>query len=125
MVSPTPPRFCIWCTEKGKIRNDRELTDGFKLARQEARSAFGDDRLLIEKYIHQPRHIEIQVIGDRYGNVVYLPERECSIQRRNQKVIEESPSVHLDSETRRNMGLQAVALAKHVGYSSAGKKKKI
>ncbi|CAO0797383.1 unnamed protein product [Mucor circinelloides] len=76
--------------------------------------------MLIEKYIDNPRHIEVQVLGDNFGNVVYLPERECSIQRRNQKVIEESPSVHVDQETRRKMGEQAVALAKHVGYNSAG-----
>ncbi|RCI02855.1 hypothetical protein CU098_001747, partial [Rhizopus stolonifer] len=100
--------------------NDVELKDGFKLAKQESKSSFGDDRMLIEKYIDNPRHIEIQVLGDNYGHVVYLPERECSIQRRNQKVIEESPSVHVDEITRRNMGEQAVALAKHVGYNSAG-----
>ncbi|KAI8377431.1 VTC domain-containing protein [Radiomyces spectabilis] len=100
--------------------NDSELADGFKLAKQESRSAFGDDRLLIEKYIDNPRHIEVQVLGDKFGNVIYLPERECSIQRRNQKVIEESPSVYVDEETRRRMGEQAVALAKHVGYNSAG-----
>ncbi|KAK4514719.1 ubiquitin-conjugating enzyme E2 N [Mucor velutinosus] len=100
--------------------NDKELSDGFKLAKQESKSSFGDDRMLIEKYIDNPRHIEVQVLGDNFGNVVYLPERECSIQRRNQKVIEESPSVHVDAETRRKMGEQAVALAKHVGYNSAG-----
>lgn len=76
--------------------------------------------MLIEKYINHPRHIEVQILGDNFGNVVYLPERECSIQRRNQKVIEESPSIHVDEETRRKMGEQAVALAKHVGYNSAG-----
>ena len=102
------------------FRNDKELKDGFKLAKQESKSSFGDDRMLIEKYIDNPRHIEVQVLGDNFGNVVYLPERECSIQRRNQKVIEESPSVHVDDETRRKMGEQAVALAKHVGYNSAG-----
>ncbi|CEG70719.1 Putative Propionyl-CoA carboxylase alpha chain [Rhizopus microsporus] len=100
--------------------NPDELRDGFKLAKQESKSSFDDDRMLIEKYIDHPRHIEVQVLGDNYGNVVYLPERECSIQRRNQKVIEESPSIHLDPETRRRMGEQAVALAKHVGYNSAG-----
>lgn len=94
--------------------------EGFKLAKQESKSAFGDDRMLLEKYIDQPRHIEIQILGDNHGNVVYLPPRECSIQRRNQKVIEESPSVHIDSETWHKMGAQAVALARHVGYSSAG-----
>lgn len=96
------------------------MIEGFKLAKQESKSSFDDDRMLIEKYIDNPRHIEIQVLGDNFGNVVYLPERECSIQRRNQKVIEESPSVHVDPETRRKMGEQAVALAKHVGYNSAG-----
>lgn len=100
--------------------NDGELKDGFKLAKQESKSSFGDDRMLIEKYIDHPRHIEVQVLGDNFGNVIYLPERECSIQRRNQKVIEESPSVHVDAETRRKMGEQAVALAQHVGYNSAG-----
>ncbi|KAG1356959.1 hypothetical protein G6F62_001947 [Rhizopus arrhizus] len=100
--------------------NDTELKDGFKLAKQESKSAFDDDRMLIEKYIDQPRHIEVQVLGDNFGNLVYLPERECTIQRRNQKVIEESPSVHLDPETRRRMGEQTIALAKHVGYNSAG-----
>ncbi|KAG2188640.1 hypothetical protein INT44_001395 [Umbelopsis vinacea] len=100
--------------------NDTELVEGYKLAKQESLSSFGDDRLLIEKYIDNPRHIEIQVLGDKHGNVIYLPERECSIQRRNQKVVEEAPSVHIDPETRRKMGEQAVALSKHVGYSSAG-----
>ncbi|KAI8344605.1 carbamoyl-phosphate synthase L chain, ATP binding domain-containing protein [Chlamydoabsidia padenii] len=99
---------------------DQELKEGWVLARQESKFAFGDDRLLIEKYIDQPRHIEIQVLGDHHGHVIYLPERECSIQRRNQKVIEESPSTHLDQATRQAMGEQAVLLAKHVGYSSAG-----
>ncbi|KAI7878889.1 hypothetical protein K492DRAFT_212320 [Lichtheimia hyalospora FSU 10163] len=100
--------------------NDQELVEGFKLAKQESKSAFGDDRMLLEKYIDQPRHIEIQILGDTHGNLVYLPPRECSIQRRNQKVIEESPSVHIDSDTWHKMGAQAVALARHVGYSSAG-----
>ncbi|KAG2220855.1 hypothetical protein INT45_010917 [Circinella minor] len=100
--------------------NDDELKEGFKLAKQESKSSFDDDRLLIEKYIDQPRHIEIQILGDKHGNVVYLPERECSIQRRNQKVIEESPSVHVDPETRKKMGEEAVALARHVKYNSAG-----
>ncbi|KAI9278320.1 carbamoyl-phosphate synthase L chain, ATP binding domain-containing protein [Phascolomyces articulosus] len=100
--------------------NDDELKEGFKLAKQESKSSFGDDRMLIEKYIDQPRHIEIQILGDKHGNVIYLPERECSIQRRNQKVIEESPSVHVDPETRRKMGEEAAALAHHVKYNSAG-----
>ncbi|CAI2166130.1 316_t:CDS:10 [Funneliformis geosporum] len=100
--------------------NDQEVIEGFKLASQESLSSFGDDRLLVEKYIDNPRHIEIQLIADKFGNVLYLPERECSIQRRNQKVIEEAPSTHLDSITRKAMGEQAAALAKHVGYVSAG-----
>ena len=101
-------------------RNDQEVIDGFKLASRESLSSFGDDRLLVEKYIDNPRHIEIQLIADKFGNTLYLPERECSIQRRNQKVIEEAPSVHLDPATRKAMGEQAVSLAKHVGYVSAG-----
>jgi propionyl-CoA carboxylase alpha chain len=83
-------------------------------------SSFGDDRVFVEKFIVDPRHIEIQVLGDKHGNVIYLGERECSIQRRNQKVIEEAPSPLLDEATRRKMGEQAVALAKAVGYDSAG-----
>ena len=86
----------------------------------EAKSSFGDDRVFIEKFIVDPRHIEIQVLGDKHGNVIYLGERECSIQRRNQKVIEEAPSPLLDEATRKKMGEQAVALAKAVGYDSAG-----
>jgi len=89
-------------------------------ARSEAQSSFGDDRVFIEKFITDPRHVEIQVLGDKHGNVIYLGERECSIQRRNQKVIEESPSPLLDEGTRSKMGEQAVALAKAVGYDSAG-----
>ncbi|MEK0085542.1 acetyl-CoA carboxylase biotin carboxylase subunit [Benzoatithermus flavus] len=100
--------------------DEQELVDGLERARSEARSSFGDDRVFIEKYVVEPRHIEIQVLGDRYGNVVYLGERECSIQRRHQKVIEEAPSPFLDEATRRAMGEQAVALAKAVGYHSAG-----
>ncbi|RHZ79324.1 hypothetical protein Glove_149g52 [Diversispora epigaea] len=100
--------------------NDQEVIDGFKIASQESLSSFGDDRLLIEKYIENPRHIEIQLIADKFGNTLYLPERECSIQRRNQKVIEEAPSVHLDPPTRKAMGEQAAALARRVGYVSAG-----
>ena len=88
--------------------------------RSEAKSSFGDDRVFIEKFITDPRHIEIQVLGDKHGNVIYLGERECSIQRRNQKVIEEAPSPLLDAATRKTMGEQAVALAKAVGYDSAG-----
>ncbi|UMY15762.1 acetyl/propionyl/methylcrotonyl-CoA carboxylase subunit alpha [Methylobacterium organophilum] len=97
-----------------------EVKEGFERAKSEASSSFGDDRVFIEKFITDPRHIEIQVIGDKHGNVIYLGERECSIQRRNQKVIEEAPSPLLDAETRRKMGEQAVALAKAVNYDSAG-----
>src|SRR5690242_11414478 len=98
----------------------KEVAEGFARARSEAQSSFGDDRVFVEKFIVNPRHVEIQVMGDRHGNVVYLGERECSIQRRNQKVIEEAPSPLLDQATRRKMGEQAVALAKAVGYDSAG-----
>jgi propionyl-CoA carboxylase alpha chain len=97
-----------------------EVAEGFARARSEAASSFGDDRVFIEKFIVNPRHIEIQVLGDAYGNVIHLNERECSIQRRNQKVIEEAPSPLLDEETRAAMGAQAVALAKAVDYNSAG-----
>jgi propionyl-CoA carboxylase alpha chain len=97
-----------------------EVAEGFARAKSEASSSFGDDRVFVEKFITDPRHIEIQLIGDKHGNVVYLGERECSIQRRNQKVIEEAPSPLLDVATRRKMGEQAVALAKAVGYDSAG-----
>jgi propionyl-CoA carboxylase alpha chain len=98
----------------------KEVAEGFARARSEAKSSFGDDRVFIEKFIVDPRHIEIQVLGDKHGNVIHLGERECSIQRRNQKVIEESPSPLIDAETRRRMSAQAVALAKAVGYDSAG-----
>ncbi len=101
-------------------RNEQECRDGFERAAGEAQSSFGDDRILIEKYIEQPRHIEIQVMADQHGNVVYLGERECSLQRRHQKVIEEAPSPFLTPETRRQMGEQAVMLAKAVDYTSAG-----
>ena len=97
-----------------------EVAEGFARARSEAKSSFGDDRVFIEKFIVDPRHIEIQVLGDKHGNVIYLGERECSIQRRNQKVIEELPSPLIDPATRERMGLQSVALAKAVGYDSAG-----
>ena len=100
--------------------NDRDAHDGYTSCRNEARASFGDDRVFIEKFIEQPRHIEIQVLGDAHGQVVYLWERECSIQRRHQKVIEEAPSPFLDEATRRAMGEQAVALAKAVNYQSAG-----
>jgi propionyl-CoA carboxylase alpha chain len=97
-----------------------EVAEGFARAKSEAASSFGDDRVFVEKFITDPRHVEIQVLGDKHGNVVYLGERECSIQRRNQKVIEEAPSPLLDAATRKEMGEQAVALAKAVGYDSAG-----
>jgi propionyl-CoA carboxylase alpha chain len=101
-------------------RTDADLKEGFRSAQSEARSSFGDERVFIEKYIEEPRHIEIQVLGDGHGTVVHLGERECSIQRRHQKVIEEAPSPFLDAKTRASMGTQAVALAKAVGYRSAG-----
>ena len=100
--------------------NDAEAREGFQSSKNEAASSFGDDRIFIEKFVTQPRHIEIQVLCDTHGNGVYLGERECSIQRRNQKVIEEAPSPFLDAETRKRMGEQAVALAHAVGYASAG-----
>ncbi|TWG53732.1 acetyl-CoA carboxylase biotin carboxylase subunit [Aminobacter sp. J44] len=100
--------------------NDEEAREGFQSSKNEAKSSFGDDRIFIEKFVTQPRHIEIQVLGDKHGNVIYLGERECSIQRRNQKVVEEAPSPFLDAATRKAMGEQAVALAKAVGYHSAG-----
>ncbi len=100
--------------------NAQETREGFAAARSEALSAFGDGRILIEKYIENPRHVEIQVMGDRHGNVIFLGERECSIQRRNQKIVEEAPSPLLDEETRARMGAQACALARAVGYDSAG-----
>uniref|UniRef100_A0A7N6BDW9 Propionyl-CoA carboxylase alpha chain, mitochondrial n=1 Tax=Anabas testudineus TaxID=64144 RepID=A0A7N6BDW9_ANATE len=100
--------------------NDEETREGFRFSSQEAASSFGDDRLLIEKYIDNPRHIEIQVLADKHGNALWLNERECSIQRRNQKVVEEAPSTFLDPVTRQAMGEQAVQLARAVQYSSAG-----
>jgi propionyl-CoA carboxylase alpha chain len=100
--------------------NAKEAEEGYVSARSEAKSSFGDDRVFVEKFIENPRHIEIQVLGDKHGNVIYLGERECSIQRRNQKVVEEAPSPLLDPKTRKAMGEQAVALAKAVGYDSAG-----
>ncbi len=100
--------------------NADEAREGFQSSKNEAASSFGDDRIFIEKFVTQPRHIEIQVLADKHGNCVYLHERECSIQRRNQKVIEEAPSPFLDEATRKAMGEQACALAKAVGYTSAG-----
>ena len=100
--------------------NDDEAREGFQSSKNEAASSFGDDRIFIEKFVTQPRHIEIQVLADAHGNCVYLNERECSIQRRNQKVVEEAPSPFLDEATRKAMGEQSVALAQAVGYTSAG-----
>ncbi|MFZ5962752.1 acetyl-CoA carboxylase biotin carboxylase subunit [Thalassococcus sp. BH17M4-6] len=100
--------------------NDAEAREGFQSSKNEAANSFGDDRIFIEKFVTQPRHIEIQVLADTHGNAVYLHERECSIQRRNQKVVEEAPSPFLDPETRKAMGEQAVSLAQAVGYASAG-----
>jgi propionyl-CoA carboxylase alpha chain len=100
--------------------SEAEVRDGFDRARSEAKSSFGDDRVFIEKFVVDPRHIEIQVLGDAHGNCIYLGERECSIQRRNQKVVEEAPSPFLDEATRKAMGEQAVALAQAVDYQSAG-----
>ena len=102
------------------VRDDDECRDGFTRAQNEAKSSFGDDRVFAEKFIEEPRHIEIQVLADSHGNVIYLGERECSIQRRHQKVIEEAPSPFLDAKTRKAMGEQAVALARAVDYRSAG-----
>ena len=100
--------------------DDAEAREGFQSSKNEAAASFGDDRIFIEKFVTQPRHIEIQVLGDKHGNIVYVHERECSIQRRNQKVIEEAPSPFLDEATRKAMGEQACALARAVGYTSAG-----
>jgi len=100
--------------------NDTETREGFQSSKNEAANSFGDDRIFIEKFVTQPRHIEIQVLADSHGNCIYLGERECSIQRRNQKVVEEAPSPFLDPVTRKAMGEQACALAKAVGYTSAG-----
>jgi propionyl-CoA carboxylase alpha chain len=102
------------------VHKESELAQAIQSSQHEAKASFGDDRLFIEKFVTQPRHIEIQVLGDKHGNVVYFGERECSIQRRHQKVIEEAPSPFLDEKTRRAMGEQAVSLAKAVGYDSAG-----
>ena len=102
------------------VHKESELVQAIQSSQNEAKASFGDDRLFIEKFVTEPRHIEIQVMGDKHGNVIYLNERECSIQRRNQKVIEEAPSPFLDEKTRQAMGEQAVMLAKAVGYDSAG-----
>lgn len=100
--------------------DDKECVQNFKTAKEESLSSFGDDRILMEKYIEEPRHIEINILGDKFGNIIYLPERECSIQRRNQKVLEEAPSPFIDPETRKKMGEQAVALARAVQYETSG-----
>lgn len=100
--------------------NDKEAIEGFKLSREEALSSFNDGRIFIEKYIQEPRHIEFQILGDEHGNYVYLPERECSVQRRNQKVIEEAPCPIMDPATRDKMGQQALSLARACGYYSTG-----
>jgi propionyl-CoA carboxylase alpha chain len=102
------------------VRSDAECRDGFQRATNEAVASFGDGRVFAEKFIEDPRHVEIQVLADQHGNIIYLGERECSIQRRHQKVLEEAPSPLLDEKTRRAMGEQAVALAKAVDYCSAG-----
>ena len=101
-------------------RSKAEVAESFMRARSEAKASFGDDRVFLEKFIENPRHVEVQILGDKHGNVIYLGERECSIQRRNQKVVEEAPSPLLDEKTRKAMGEQAVALAKAVNYDSAG-----
>ncbi len=102
--------------------NDKELYEGFRLSKAEAKSSFASDRVFVEKFIEDPRHVEIQIMGDKYGNVLYLNERECSVQRRNQKVVEEAPSVVLSQypDLRKLMGSQAASLAKEVGYHCAG-----
>ena len=100
--------------------SEADVREGFDSVKREALAAFGDDRVFIEKFVEQPRHIEIQLIADQHGNVVYLNERDCSIQRRHQKVVEEAPSPFVTPEMRKAMGEQAVALAKNVGYTSAG-----
>ena len=102
------------------IASAEELPDGMRAAMSEAQTAFGDSRVFIEKFVVQPRHIEIQLLADQHGNIVYVGERECSIQRRHQKVVEEAPSPFISPETRAAMGEQAVKLARAVGYRSAG-----
>ncbi len=102
------------------VKNTKEIKDAFQLASSEAKSSFGDDRVFIEKYIEKPRHIEIQVLADQFGNVIHLCERECSVQRRHQKIIEEAPSSIISKKLRNEMGEQAKVLAKEVGYQSAG-----
>ncbi len=99
--------------------NEKDVREGFDSVKREGLASFGDDRVFIEKFIEAPRHIEIQLLGDQHGNIVYLNERECSIQRRHQKVVEEAPSPFVSPEMRKAMGEQAVALARAVGYYSA------
>ncbi|MBN9023717.1 MAG: ATP-grasp domain-containing protein, partial [Rhizobiales bacterium] len=100
--------------------SEGEVAEGWERARSEAQSSFGDDRVFIERFVESPRHVEIQVLGDKHGNVIHLGERECSVQRRNQKIVEEAPSPAVDPALRAAMGAEAVALAKAVGYDSAG-----
>src|SRR5258705_8010904 len=100
--------------------SEKDVREGFEATKREGLASFGDDRVFIEKFIEQPRHIEIQLLGDQHGNIVYLNERECSIQRRHQKVVEEAPSPFVTPEMRKAMGEQAGALARAVGYYSAG-----
>ena len=102
------------------IDDETQMAEGMRAAMTEARNAFGDDRVFIEKFVVSPRHIEIQVLSDSHGNVVYLGERECSVQRRHQKVVEEAPSAFITDDTRKKMGEQAVQLARAVDYLSAG-----
>ena len=102
------------------VRSEKEIKDAFQLASSEAKLSFGDGRVFIEKYIERPRHVEIQILSDKYKNVIHLGERECSIQRRHQKIIEEAPSPVITKKLRNKMGNQAIALAKEVGYESAG-----
>ena len=102
------------------VKNSKEVKDAFQLASSEAKSSFGDSRVFIEKYIEKPRHIEIQILADQFGNIIHLGERECSIQRRHQKIIEEAPSSIVSKKLRREMGEQAIALAKEVEYQSVG-----
>ena len=105
---------------RDRVYSDSECKDGFERAKNESQASFGDDRIFAEKFITEPHHVEIQVLADEAGNTVYLGERECSIQRRHQKVIEESPSPFISDKTRKKMAEQAVSLAKAVNYKSAG-----
>ena len=102
------------------VKNTKEIKDSYQSASREAKTSFGDGRVFIEKYIEKPRHIEIQVLSDQFGNIIHLGERECSIQRRHQKIIEEAPSSVVSKKLRNEMGEQAKTLAKKVGYQSAG-----